>query len=85
MNVPNFSGLLKLVKRDLVRAWAAGEFELIVSPGIIEVAGPRLSIRPIAAARRTIEFSSLGTDPCPARPWAVSRNHTIPFSAVCRR
>src|SRR5665811_2457674 len=43
------------------------------------------SIRPIAPARRTMAFSSLGTDPCPARPWAVIRSHAIPFSAVCSR
>ncbi len=44
-----------------------------------------VAILPIASARRTMAFSSLGTEPWPARPWAVSRSQTMPFSAVCRR
>ena len=43
------------------------------------------AIRPMAAASRTMAFSSLGTDPCPARPCARSRSHAMPFSAVWSR
>ena len=43
------------------------------------------AIREIASASRTIAFSSLGTEPCPARPCAVSRSQAMPFSAVCSR
>lgn len=38
-----------------------------------------------ASARRAMGFSSLGTDPCPARPVAVSRIQAMPFSAVWSR
>ena len=43
------------------------------------------AMRPMAAASRTMAFSSLGTEPWPARPWARRRSHAMPFSAVCSR
>ena len=42
-------------------------------------------MRATASASRTIAFSLLGTEPCPARPLACSRSQAMPFSAVCSR
>ena len=41
--------------------------------------------RPIASASSVTALSGWIMDPCPARPWTVSRIQAMPFSAVCRR
>ena len=42
-------------------------------------------IRATAAARAVMALSRLISDPCPARPRAVSLTHAIPFSAASTR
>ena len=46
---------------------------------------PSSSIATIARASRTMGFSSLGTEPWPARPVARRRPQPRPLSAVCNR